>query len=263
MRDILNDLGEGLSDEDPVRRAQLKSKPAMPKRFYKAAGVAPEDDGFVVQLDGRPVLTPAKNSLRLPTDKLARLIAAEWDAQREDINPLHMPLTRLANTAIDGVALDPQAVKEDILRFAGSDLLCYRADSPQALVNRQAERWDPVIDWAHLSLGARFVLAEGVVHVEQPREAIAAFGAHLAAFHDPIALASLHSFTSLTGSALLAMAVAKEELGAEDAWATAHVDEDWNLRQWGHDDEAAARRAHRWGEMQAADAALKALSEGS
>lgn len=263
MRDILNDLGDGLSDEDPVRRAQLKSKPALPKRFYKSVGVAHQDDGFVVQLDGKPILTPAKNSLKLPTDNLAQLIAAEWDAQNEDINPLPMPITRLANTAIDGIALDPQAVKEDILRFAGTDLLCYRADSPRALVDRQAELWDPLIDWAHLSLGARFVLAEGVVHVEQPREAIAAFGVHLAAFHDPVALASLHSFTSLTGSALLAMAVANEEVSAEDAWAAAHVDEDWNLKQWGQDNEAAARRAHRWGEMRAADAALKALSEDS
>lgn len=260
MRDILNDLGDGLSDEDPVRRAQLKSKPALPKRFYKSAGIAGLDDGFAVELDGKPVLTPAKNALKLPTAKVAELIAAEWNAQEDDINPLVMPVTRLANTAIDGIALDPQAVKEDILRFAGTDLLCYRVDTPQTLVNRQAEMWDPVIDWAHLSLGARFVMAEGIVHVEQPREAIAAIGIHLTAFEEPVALASLHSFTSLTGSALLAMAVAKDELTAEEAWTAAHVDEDWNAQQWGHDDEAAARRAYRWGEMQAADNALKALS---
>ncbi|MCR9134402.1 MAG: ATP12 family chaperone protein [Alphaproteobacteria bacterium] len=259
MRDILNDLGDGLSHEDPVRRAQIKSKPELPKRFYKAAGVASHEDGFVVQLDGKSVRTPAKNALKLPTEELAKLIAAEWEAQIEHVNPLVMPVTRLANTAIDGIALDPQAVKEDILRFAGTDLLCYRADTPQSLVELQAESWDPVVDWVHAALGARFVLAEGIVHVEQPREAIAAFGVHLAAFQEPVALASLHSFTSLTGSALLAMAVAKEELTAEEAWSAAHVDEDWNLRQWGHDDEAAARRTYRWTEMQAADNALKAL----
>lgn len=260
MRDILNDLGDMLSDEDPVRRAQLKSKRTLPKRFFKAAGVASQEDGFAVQLDGKSILTPAKQSLTVPTSKLAELIAAEWNAQEDEINPLVMPITRLANTAIDGIALDPQAVKEDILRFAGTDLLCYRADTPEKLVHRQAEIWDPVVEWAHISLGARFILAEGIVHVEQPREAIAAFSVHLTSIDHPIALASLHSFTSLTGSALLAMAIAKQELSAEEAWNAAHVDEDWNAEQWGQDVEASARRAYRWGEMQAADDALKALA---
>ncbi len=259
MRDILKDLGEALSDDDPVRRAQLKSKPALPKRFYESATVAAEDDGFAVQLDGKPIRTPAKRLLALPTPDLAELIAAEWNAQDDDIDPLVMPVTRLVNTAIDGIALDPQAVKEDIMRFAGTDLLCYRADAPETLVRRQTELWDPVIDWAHGSLGARLMLAEGVVHVEQPREAIAAIGVHIATYDQPIALASLHSFTSLTGSALLALAVAKRELTAGEAWTAAHVDEDWNIGQWGEDSEAAARRAYRWGEMQAADRALKAL----
>ena len=172
-----------------------------------------------------------------------------------------MPLTRLVNTAIDGVANDPQAVIEDLLRFAGTDLLCYRADGPQRLVDRQTDLWDPVIDWAHATLGARLVLAEGVIHVEQPREAINALGIHVAAHDDPIALASLHSMTSLTGSALLALAVAREFLSAGEAWSAAHVDEDWNLEQWGQDAEAAARRAFRWGEMQAADNAFKALAD--
>jgi chaperone required for assembly of F1-ATPase len=260
MRDILNDLGDMLSDGDPVRRAQLKSKRPLPKRFYKLASVADQDDGFAVQLDGKPILTPAKQSLKLPTYKMAELIADEWSAQGDEINPLIMPVTRLANTAIDGIALDPQAVKEDILRFAGTDLLCYRADSPEALVRRQGEAWDPIIEWVHHSLGARFVLAEGVMHVEQPREAIAALSVHLSPFEHPIALASLHSFTTLTGSALLGMAIAKREISADEAWAAAHTDEDWNAEQWGDDSEAKARREYRWGEMQAADSALKALS---
>ena len=260
MRDLLNDLGDMLSDEDPVRRAQIGSKRPLPKRFYKEAGFADEGEGFVVQLDGRPVLTPARNPLVTPTETLAELIAGEWRAVEEEIDPVAMPVTRLVNTAIDGISADTQAVAEDILRFAGTDLLCYRADTPESLVQLQTDHWDPVIEWAQTSLGARFILAEGIVHVEQPRESIAAFGVHLSAYKDPIALACLHSFTSLTGSALLAMALAKEEVSAEAAWKAAHVDEDWNAQQWGEDAEAIARREYRWGEMQAADRAFKALA---
>ena len=260
MRDMLEELGEGPDDKDPVRLAQIHSKRQLPARFYKMAAHAEEADGFVVRLDGRPIRSPAKNLMKLPTPKLAELVAAEWNAQQEHIDPMTMPVTRLVNTAIDGIALDPQAVKEDILRFAGTDLLCYRADSPETLVRRQSEAWDPIVEWAHAALGARLMLAEGIVHLEQPREAIAALSAHLTAYTDPIALGSLHSFTTLTGSALLALAVANGEINAETAWKAAHIDEDWNAEQWGEDTEASARRAHRWADMQAADRALKALS---
>ncbi|WP_136657412.1 ATP12 family chaperone protein [Nitratireductor sp. XY-223] len=260
MRDILNDLSEMLSDADPVRRAQIKSKQELPKRFYERAHIDDSEGKFPILLDGKPIRTPAGNLLEMPTNDLAELLCAEWNAQQDEINPVTMPATRLVNTAIDGIASDPQAIVEDILRFAGTDLLCYRADGPQRLVDRQNAHWDPVIDWAHSSLGARFVLAEGVMHVEQPKEAINAIGIHLSAFESPIALASLHTFTTLTGSALLAVALAREFLTAEDAWTAAHVDEDWNAEQWGEDAEAKARRAFRWGDMQAADRALKALS---
>ncbi|MEX3008885.1 ATP12 family chaperone protein [Hoeflea sp. TYP-13] len=260
MRDILNDLGDMLSDTDPVRRAQIKSKKELPKRFYERAEIGEVEGGFSIQLDGRTIRTPARQVLQLPTRDLAELVCKEWDAQTKEIDPVTMPVTRLVNTSLDGIANDPQAVIEDILRFAGTDLLCYRADGPQRLVDRQTEIWDPVIDWAHASLGARFLLAEGVMHVEQPKEAINAIGIHVAAFTSPIALASLHSFTTLTGSALLSIAIAKEELTVADAWSAAHVDEDWNIEQWGEDAEAKARRTYRWGEMLAADQALKALS---
>lgn len=262
MRDIFNDLGDMLSDDDPVRRAQIKSRRPLPKRFYETAGVAEIDEGFAVQLDGKPILTPARNRLSLPTRALAELIAGEWNAQEEEIDPVSMPVTRIVNTALDGVALDPQAVKEDILRFAGTDLLCYRADGPDALVLRQAESWDPILEWAHVALNARFVLAEGIVHAAQPKETIAALGAHLMAYENPIVLAGLHSMTTLTGSALLALATAREEINAEQAWQAAHVDEDWNADQWGADQQALARRAHRWGEMQAADQAVRAVLAG-
>lgn len=256
MRDILSDLD---GDDDPARRAQRAMKTPLPRRFYKVAGIARGEGGFAVELDGKVAKTPGKAALVLPSEAAAGLVAAEFAAQGETIDPATMPVLRLVNTAIDGVSADPQAVYEDILRFAASDLLCYRAGSPVSLVERQNAAWDPVIDWARASLGARFVLAEGVMHVAQPREAIAAFGAHLSRFSEPLRLAAIHSMTSLTGSALLALAVATCALTAEEAWSAAHVDEDFNIALWGEDADAAARRAFRGSEMMAAAALLTAL----
>ncbi|UGX87335.1 ATP12 family chaperone protein [Phyllobacterium meliloti] len=258
--DVFNlDTQDGLSDPDPVRRAQITSKLPLPKRFYKLAAVAEQDGLFAVELDGRAVKTPARQNLVLPTRDAAQLIADEFAAQEKEIDPARMPATRLANTAIDGIINDPQAVLEDVLRFASSDMLCYRAGSPERLVERQTELWDPIIDWAASELGARFILAEGVMHVEQPREALAAFGVHLGQFKDAFAIAALHTITTLTGSAILALAVAKGEISGDDAWKLAHVDEDWTIEQWGEDAEAAARRAIRGREMIAAVKMLEAV----
>jgi len=247
MRDILTELEfqNNLSDPDPIRRAQIQMRTPLPKRFYKDVTVAPVDGGFVVHLDGRPVRTPAKGILKLPTEAAATLVAEEFAAQGETINPVTMPVMRLANTAIDGVATEVEAVMEDIQRFASSDLLCYRADGPDGLVSRQNDAWDPVLDWAQQTLGARFNLAEGVIHVQQPRESIAAVGFHLRPRADSFRLAALHLMTSLTGSALLALGVEAGALAAEEAWLAAHVDEDWQAEQWGLDAEALARRANR------------------
>ena len=263
MRDILNDLeaGHQLSDPDPIRRAQIQMKAPLPRRFYKSAtAAAAEGGGFAVQLDGRPVRTPGKALLLLPTQEAAALVAAEFEAQSETIDPVSMPVLRLVNTTIDGVAADPQAVLEDVLRFASSDLLCYRADNPQGLVERQNASWDPVLDWAQGALGARFNLAEGVIHVEQPRESIAMFGAHLARRADPFRIAAIHLMTSLTGSVLLALAVEAGEMTGEEAWTAAHVDEDWQAEHWGQDSEAIARRSQRKRDMMAAVALLEALA---
>ena len=261
MRDILNDLepGRHLSDPDPTRRAQLLMKTPLPKRFYSEATVEPGEGGFAVKLDGRPVRTPGKALLALPTQTAAQLVADEFAAQHEVIDPVSMPVLRLVNTAIDGVSTDPQAVLEDILRFASSDMLCYRADGPQGLVDRQNARWDPVLDWTAASLGARFAVAEGVVHVEQPRTSIAVLGVHLAQRSDPLRLAALHVMTSITGSALLALAVEARAVEPEAAWAAAHVDEDWQIEHWGQDAEALARRNARKRDMMAAVALLRAL----
>jgi chaperone required for assembly of F1-ATPase len=254
------DTKEGLSDPDPVRRAQIQSNLPFPKRFYKVVTVVECDGQFAIELDGKGVKTPARQGLLLPSRALAQMIADEFAAQDKDIIPAQMPATRLANTAIDGVVNDPQVVLEDVLRFASSDMLCYRAASPERLVNRQTELWDPVIDWAESDLGARFVLAEGVMHVEQPRETLAALGVHLGQFKDAFAVAALHTITTLTGSAILALAVAKDRVSGEEAWTLAHVDEDWTIEQWGEDAGAAARRALREREMIAAVKVLQAVT---
>jgi chaperone required for assembly of F1-ATPase len=252
MRDLLNDLSEGLSHPDPVRRAQIQMKRPLPKRFYTSVSVAAQGEDFAIELDGRPVRTPARRILAMPGEALARLVAAEWEAQKEVVDPATMPVTRLVNTALDGVATDTQAVFEDILRFSASDLLCYRAEGPEPLVQRQAERWDPVLDWAAEALGARFILIEGVMHHEQPREAVAAFSAALRRHDGPLALAALHTITTLTGSALLALAFAEGRLPAEEVWPLAHLDEDWTIEHWGRDEEAEQRRARRFEEFKAA-----------
>lgn len=260
MRDLLNDA-EKAAEHHPEALARKHSKPPLPKRFYKESGILPLDEGgFGVGLDGRIVKTPAKAVLALPTQAAAKMIADEFDAQAGQVDPATMPVTRLANTAVDGVAADPQAVFEDVLRFASSDLICYRAGSPQKLVELQAQSWDPVLDLVRDNYGAQFILSEGVMHVEQPREAIAAIGAALKPHGSPIALAAVHSMTSLTGSALMAICVAGGLMDAESAWTAAHVDEDWNISQWGEDAEAAMRREFRRKEMIAAVSLLTALN---
>lgn len=260
MPDIRDDLSEALSDPDPVRRAQIQMHKPLPKRFYTTVSVGPaEDGGHAILLDGRKVRTPAKQYLTVPTHAAASLLAAEWDAQKEEIDPATMPVTRLANTAIDGVSKDIRAVFDDILNFAGTDLLCYRASEPEGLVARQSERWNPVISWVAETLGARFILVEGVVHQMQPRAAINGVAEALRAYATPLGLACLHTITTLTGSALLAIAFAEKRLSADEAWALAHLDEDWQIEHWGTDDEAFQRRENRWREMQAATDTLDAL----
>ncbi|MFN3766707.1 MAG: ATP12 family chaperone protein [Aliihoeflea sp.] len=262
MRDILSDLDTPfVSDENPMKRAQKQMRTPLPKRFFKSASVRhdPGTGYFAVELDGKPVRTPGRAVLALPTEAAARLVADEFDAQTEEINPFDMPVLRIANTAIDGVSTDTQAVLEDILRYSSTDLVCYRAEGPESLVVRQSEGWDRILDWARASLGARFVLAEGVMHVDQPREAIGAVGIHLKMREEPFRLSALHVMTSLTGSALIALAVDAGELTAEEGWTAAHIDEDWNISQWGEDGEAAKMRAAKKRDMLAAATLLEAL----
>lgn len=258
MRELF-DTPQELSHPDPTRRAQIQMHKPLPKRFYTDVGVAAGADGYAIQLDGRPVKTPAKQALQVPTDALAQLIRDEWAAQGEFIDPATMPITRLVNTAIDGIANDRQAVFDDILKFSGSDMLCYRADSPTELVERQAEAWDPILNWAAEALGARFILVEGVMPQDQPREAIDALAEALRRYDTPIELAALHTVTTLSGSALLAIAFAEDFIDADETWRLAHLDEDWTNEHWGIDADAAARRDKRLVELQAAVAAFQSV----
>jgi chaperone required for assembly of F1-ATPase len=211
-----------------------------------------------VLLDGRPMHTPAKAVFAVPSQALAEAIAAEWAAQRDRIDPASMPLTRIANSAIDGVRGREQEVRADIAQYAASDLVCYRAEGPAELARRQAEAWDVVVAWAGEALGARLRIGVGIMPVAQPEAALRRVGAALDGL-EAFALTAVHIITTLTGSALLALAHARGRLTAEAAWAAAHVDEDWQISQWGEDTEAMARRQRRWAEMAAASRMLALL----
>jgi len=254
MRDILDDLFAG-ERPDPIEAARRSLRRPLRGRFYRQAGVAAGEGGFEIALDGKPVLTPARRVLAAPTHALAAAIAAEWERQAAHIDPASMPLTRLANAVIDGVAEAPATVAAEIAKYLGTDLVCYRAEAPEGLVASQAQHWDPILAFARDELKARFVLAAGVVHVAQPAEALAAAGA---AMPDEIwRLGALALLTTLTGSALIALALARGMISTEAAWLAAHVDEDWQMQQWGRDEVALARRALREAEFRAAATVLR------
>jgi chaperone required for assembly of F1-ATPase len=246
MREFL----ESPNPADAMDAARRNTRPALRQRFYEHAGTASGPEGHAVRLDGKPVHTPARRPLAAPSLPLARALAAEWEAQRDKIDPTTMPLTRLANSVIDGVADAPGPVKAEIENYLASDLLFYRTNSPQQLRERQAQLWDPVLRWAKATLGADFKTGEGVVHIAQPAAALKAASAAIP--DDPWQLGALHVMTTLTGSALVALAVLCGELSVDDAWLAAHVDEDWNMEQWGRDELALERRAFRRAEFQAA-----------
>jgi chaperone required for assembly of F1-ATPase len=238
---------------DPMRAAQAHMRQRAVKRFYRTVDVREAEGGRrALTLDGRQARTPARNPLAAESRALMLKVAAEWERQRETIDPADMPLTRLLNSAIDGVARTMAETRAEVLKYAGSDLLCYRAEEPEALAERQRLVFDPILAWAAETLGARFRLGAGVMHVEQSPEALAAIGAALDAYEVPVALAALSAMTTLTGSALLALAVARGFLTPEAAWRAAHVDEDFQAERWGVDAEATARREARWREFEAA-----------
>jgi chaperone required for assembly of F1-ATPase len=256
MRELFDQVA-GQSPLDPQEAVRRTSRGPQRKRFYASAGVTETPKGFAIALDGKPVRTPSRRRLTVPVRAIADSIVAEWNAQKEAIDPATMPVTRLANTVIDAVSDRAEAVADDIAKYLDSDLLFYRAGHPEALVAREAELWDPVLFWAAGTLGAHFILTEGIMHVRQPGQAVAAARAALPA--DPWSLAALHMVTTLTGSALLALALMQGALDEDQVWAAAHVDEDWNVQQWGVDEEVAARRLARYLDFRAAAGVLRAL----
>jgi chaperone required for assembly of F1-ATPase len=243
---------------DPIRTAQQAMKPVLSKRFYREAAAEARDGAFVLLLDGRTAKTPAKNLLALPTRALAEAVAEEWRRQAEVIDPSRMPVTRIVNSALDGVEPRREAVVDDLVRYAGSDLTCYRAGEPERLVREQAEAWDPVLAWADQALGARFILSEGVMYVTQPEAALAAVRAEVDRVASPFALAALHVMTTLTGSVLIALAHAAGRLTAEEAWRAAHADEFYQESLWGEDELAMERHAAREVDFKAASAVYAA-----
>ena len=257
MRDIFTEIFEN-QPLDPMESARKGGRPTLRKRFYKRASVGEGGrDGFPVLLDGKPVRTPARRPLAAPTRALAEQIAQEWNAQDALIDPGRMPLTRLANAVIDAVAEQTQAVADEIAQYLGSDLMCYRAEAPEGLAEWQTRSWDPWLAWARDALGARFVQIEGVVFAAQPREAIDAARAAIPA--DIWRLGAVSAITTLTGSALLALALARDAIDLDAAWAAAHVDEDWQMSQWGSDQAALERRAARRAEFDAALLVLRSM----
>jgi chaperone required for assembly of F1-ATPase len=259
MRDIFDQIASD-PPADPTE-ASRRNMRALRRRFYTAAGVKEVPGGFELTLDDRPVRTPARHALVFPTRGLAEAAAAEWNAQGEFIEPGQMPLTRLANTIIDGVAEATQAVAAEVAKYLGSDLLFYRATGPERLVARQHQLWDPVLDWARDALGARFLTGSGVMPLMRSEQALVA--ARAAIPHEPWSLGAVHAVTTLTGSALLALALSRGALTSEAAWTAANVDEDWNIEQWGADALALERRALRSAEMAAAARVLAEVDPSS
>jgi chaperone required for assembly of F1-ATPase len=256
MRELFDEVA-GQSPLDPRESARAGMRTPLRKRFYKDAGVMEAEGGFAVTLDGRPIRTPSGRVVAVPVRPLAEAIAAEWQAQGETLDPLTMPLTRFANSVVEGVVDRADIVRDDIAKYLQSDLVFYRAGNPEGLVQRESEHWDPVLDWARDELGAHFILAEGAMHVSQPEAAVAAARAALP--NDPWAIAAAHVVTTVTGSALLALSLVHRVRNADHVWAAAHVDEDWNAEQWGADEEAVARRAAREVDYRAAAHILNAL----
>lgn len=255
MREIFTEIFEN-QPLDATKAARRGARPRLHKRFYKQAHTGEGGEpGIAILLDDKPVRTPLRRALAAPTLALAQAIAAEWNAQTDVIDPARMPLTRLANAVIDAVSQVRQPVADEIVKYLGTDLLFYRAETPAGLVEKQSRAWDPVLAWARKTLGARFVLAQGVVYVPQPHEAIAATRDAIPV--EPWRLGAVSSITTLTGSGLLALAVAHGAIDADAAWAAAHVDEDWQMSQWGRDEIALTRRACHEAEFRAAVTALK------
>lgn len=233
----------------------------MTRRFYKESAVIALADGMSrVALDGRPIRTPGGAELALPRPALAGAIAAEWAAQEGSVKPLSMPLMRLAATALDRVGRERDAVVSAICAYAAHDLLCYRAAAPEALARRQAETWKPLVDWCADTFEAHLAVTEGIIHIDQPPEALSALRAAVDGMDD-FRLAALSQLTAACGSLVLALAVCGGRIDAAAAIAASQLDEDWQAERWGEDHEAAARRENLAREITDAERFLALLDD--
>ena len=209
------------------------------KRFWKQATVAGDSGGWGIALDGKPLRTPARKPLAVPTEALADAIAAEWNEAGETVDPRAMPLTGLANAAIDRVEPDPDAIAAGLARYGESDLACYRAEGPRELRERQEQRWDELLAWARRRYDIDFATTCGIVHVVQPDATVERLG-HAVRSLDPFRLAGLSPLVTIGGSLVVALAILEGAIPVEDGWAAVTIDEQWQAEQWGADTEAEA-----------------------
>jgi chaperone required for assembly of F1-ATPase len=230
------------------------------KRFYREVAVRPEGEGFTIALDGKPLRTPAKAALLLPSRALAEAIAAEWRDQDEEVKVVELPLTRLASTAIDLVTMRPAEVAAEVARYAGTDLVCYRAAHPPELARRQNAAWQPLLDWATLRYDAPLEVTIGVVPVTQSAASLRAFAAAVASYA-PLELTALHLATSACGSLVVALALIEDRVDVEGAFAAAQLDESFEIEQWGEDAEQTQRRAALKDDMALAYRFIRLLRE--
>ncbi|CUH78813.1 ATP12 family chaperone protein [Tropicibacter naphthalenivorans] len=219
-----------------------------PKRFWKTTEVAPVDAGFTVLLDGRGIKTPAKTPIHVPTEGLARALATEWDAQEDKVNPATMPYTRTTNSALDKVATQHAEVADMLAAYGDSDLLCYRADHPEELVQRQALLWDPMLDWLDQTFAVRLTPVAGVIHAPQDPAGQATLTREVHAL-SPFQLAAFHDLVAMSGSLVLALAAARGAADLEELWELSRLDELWQEEQWGKDEEAQAKAEYKRGEF--------------
>jgi chaperone required for assembly of F1-ATPase len=228
------------------------------KRFWKDVTVEREDGGWGVRLDGRPVKTPARVALAVPTERLAEAIADEWRAVGEKMNPRAMPLTGLANAAIDRVAPDRQAFAEGLARYAEADLACYRAEGPQGLIERQEKSWDELLGWGRRRYDVDFATTTGLTHVAQPAATVERL-AHEVSALDAFRLAGLSPLVTIGGSLVGALAVLEDAMTPEEVWQAVSLDDQWQLERWGSDAEAEAALENRRRDFLAAARFLELL----
>lgn len=232
--------------------------PSLKKRFWKNASVVELENGFGVALDGRPVKTPARANLAVPVVGIAQMIAAEWDAQTESVNPELMPATRWANSAIDKVSVQRADVIAMLAEYGGSDLLCYRAEHPEALLEKQKQAWDPLLAWAEKQLDARLETTCGVLPVEQANHSLRNLKTALEVY-DSYQIAAIHDLVTISGSLVLALAVSKGDITAAQAWKISRVDEDWQEKLWGTDEDAQLSAKSKSDSFLFADSILQLL----